>query len=136
MSDKELFFSTLKSVIARAGASYLREGTIPRDILLGLYSILGDIVVRALDIVDRRKVIRARQLGGKKREVFLVTGSNRSKYTVRKHYCTCPAFKFQVVRGSALTCKHLLAVALAESCHLTKQYKITKKEMSKYLKRV
>ena len=73
---------------------YRTEGSIPREILVGLHSILGDVVISALDLVDRRSVYLLSESEGP-RAVYLVQGSRGVKYNVKKfsHYCSCPSFQ-------------------------------------------
>jgi len=140
MQDRDLIFNTLRELINSAGEQYRGEGTIPRSLLIALYSVVGDCLSPALDIVDRRGVSRLRERGSDEErrfgDVYLVEGSKGTKYCVKKyaHHCSCPAFQFQVVTGKFLTCKHLLALAISDSCGVTKLLKISRTELKSYLK--
>jgi len=137
MTDRQVLLDTVKSIIQQIGTEYKAKRNVPRHLLIGLYSILGDQVHSALDIVDRAGVIRLNQFGGG-RYLYQVKGNRGVKYSIFKSssFCNCPAFQYQVLEGKELICKHLLALAIAEACKTTKQYTITKQEMKECLKQI
>jgi predicted nucleic acid-binding Zn finger protein len=137
MTDRQVLLETVRSVIQQIGDEYKVNPNVPRHLLIDLYSILGDQVYSALDIVDRRGVIRIGQFGGG-REHYQVKGNRGVKYSLIKStsFCNCPAFQYKVLEGKELMCKHLLALAIAEACSTTKQYTITKQEMREYLRQI
>jgi len=137
MSDTKIILETIRDLIKQIGSEYQEKKNIPRHLLLDLYSILGEQLYAALDIVDRKGVIRISQFGGG-RELYQVKGNSGAKYSLVKatSFCNCPAFQYQVLEGKELFCKHLLALAIAESCKTTKQYTVTKQEMREYLRQI
>lgn len=137
MCEKKVILDTIRSIIQQIGIKFSEEGSVPRHLLVALYSILGDQVNAALDIVDRKGVIRISQFGGG-REIYKVQGSRGVKYSVLSsvHFCDCPAFQFRVVEEKDLMCKHILALAIAQACCTVKQYTVTRQEMRTYLKQI
>jgi len=139
MSERFNIFQVAAALIQQAGESYRREGNISKNLWVSLHSLFGDLLRSALDIVDRKRVIRLQRLGAANQslKLYMVKGHSNAKYFLKKHahFCSCPAFKYQVVGGSALTCKHLLALALAEACDIVVDHKLQQREMMMFLKK-
>ena len=87
---------------------------LPSELYIGLYSVFGNLLAAALEILDRQGVIvfSARDSG---RKVAVVAGSSGLRYTLslRGQHCPCPAYQYTVMGGrGASHCKHMLALRL------------------------
>ncbi|CAM6096784.1 unnamed protein product [Calypogeia fissa] len=89
-----------------------------------LYFLFNKNLEKALRILDNRGVTRitANPSG---RVVFQVTAESKGlgQYVCfPDHFCSCPAYHFEVVsRGQQLCCKHQLAARLANSLNICKE---------------
>ncbi|ESP05093.1 hypothetical protein LOTGIDRAFT_103136, partial [Lottia gigantea] len=85
----------------------------------------------ALELIDNESVTLLTSPSG--REVYQVVGSAGTKYYtcfISSHYCSCPAFRFSVLKKEDyLLCKHLLAIKLSEAMEKVKRNPITDNEM-------
>lgn len=85
--------------------------------MLQLRALFGDLLDRALDVLDRAAAITCyRPASGVQRQLLEVAGSTAGtvyKLLPDTNYCGCSAFKYQVLLGGRLTCKHVLACKLA-----------------------
>lgn len=83
--------------------------------LLELHGLFGDILDRALDLVDRNQ-IKLYIPASKNRQLLEVCGQNGATYKFfpNINYCPCKAFKHSVLATrTEYTCKHVLAARLA-----------------------
>lgn len=99
--------------------------TVLADDLLQLRALFGDLLERALDILDRCNVVAVGGAGGLicfrpptgDRCVIGVPGSQAGvvyKLLRDTNYCCCSSFRYQVLLGTQqFTCKHVLAGKLA-----------------------
>lgn len=91
--------------------------------LIQLYSVYGDIAEKALALLEESSFV-CFSTENKKLKIFQMKGSSGTNYTLYPNinFCECSAFKYQVCRNEPLylTCKHRLAIQLAE---ITGQFK-------------
>ncbi|CRK96762.1 CLUMA_CG009910, isoform A [Clunio marinus] len=83
--------------------------------LLSLSDLLGEVVERALDLVDNNttiKLFRSQQTG---REIFELHGERIYHFFPKLPYCVCRSFHSQVIRGEEYCCKHYLAARIAKA---------------------
>lgn len=84
--------------------------------ILKLSYLLGEVVDRALDLIDNTqiKLYRSEQSG---RELFEVPATEPQTLIYRLFpkipYCSCRSFYIQVVQGDEYCCKHYLATRIA-----------------------
>uniref|UniRef100_T1JE24 SWIM-type domain-containing protein n=1 Tax=Strigamia maritima TaxID=126957 RepID=T1JE24_STRMM len=108
------------------------------QVLSTLKCLFPRIGLGALDLVDNCKVEKL--IGAStKRSCFKVIGSSRTPYFcyISANYCSCPAFKYSVLRNEEnYTCKHVLAALLSDAMNLTKNREIPDKELSEILRQM
>lgn len=83
--------------------------------ILALNDLLGDVVEKALDLIDNTpiKLYRSQQSG---RELFEVQGLfKKYRFLPTLAYCNCTTFYQQVLRGEEYCCKHYLAGRIAKA---------------------
>lgn len=84
--------------------------------ILALSELLGEVVERALDLVDNTpiKLYKSEQTG---RELFEIVGVDRQVYRFFPNlpFCSCRSFTRQVIKGEEYCCKHYLAARIARS---------------------
>lgn len=106
-----------------------KAGALSDDSLLALHAVFQQNLVPALDLVERGAVTKYVCSSG--RQLYLVVGSTGNQYVCfgSSSYCSCPSFVYSVLaRGSALLCKHQLAVQLARATHQCKQVEVSGEE--------
>ena len=89
----------------------------------GLYSIFGDTVTAALDILDRNK-LTVYEGEMSERRCGVVVGSSGLTHVLllSGQYCSCPSYQYSALRDPGqIYCKHLLAaqLGLALGCVVT-----------------
>jgi predicted nucleic acid-binding Zn finger protein len=102
--------------------------------ILALNDLLGEVVERSLDLLDTTEVKLYRsQLT--ERELFEIT-SQQTVYRLfpKINFCTCPAFKNQVLPGEEFCCKHYLAAHFARALGKVKVIEKPDKEFRNLLK--
>lgn len=80
-----------------------------------LHGLFGNILERALDLVDRNQ-IKIYTPTSRNRQLVEIFGQNGAVYKLfpNINYCPCKAFKnFVLLTTSEYTCKHVLATRLA-----------------------
>lgn len=84
--------------------------------VVSLSDLLGEVVDRALDLVDNTpvKLLRSQQTG---RELFEIKGSGNQVYHFFPGlpYCNCRSFAQQVIKGEEYCCKHYIAARIARA---------------------
>lgn len=84
--------------------------------LVSLSDLLGEVVDRALDLVDNTpiKLLRSQQTG---RELFEIKGSGSQVYHFFPGlpYCNCRSYAQQVIKGEEYCCKHYIAARIARA---------------------
>ncbi|CEP02755.1 hypothetical protein PBRA_002722 [Plasmodiophora brassicae] len=79
------------------------------------FVVPGNILERAVDIVDGRGIERVRSVSGG--QAFRVRGTRPYRCTSR--HCSCPAFNnIVVLHATAAYCKHQIAAMIADTLHL------------------
>ena len=122
----------LKSVKKRCSDG---ERTINSDDLLALNNLCGQMVLQALDLVDKSSIKLSSCPSGRK--VYEVLGSSKSTYVclTTSNFCSCLSFQYSVLmRGDSLMCKHLLAVHIADAVGMVTQQTVSDQDMSEMLK--
>lgn len=85
--------------------------------LLSLHSVFGDVLERALGILEKYPIFVAYKIKYNPRTLIEIPGEHDRCYRVfpRINYCPCPSFKHQVLeRKAQVLCKHVLAARLAQ----------------------
>lgn len=90
--------------------------------------LIGEVVERALNIIDTKTITLYRSTSKGNREIFEITGTNSEcyKFFPNLNYCPCKAFKHQVLKQKEFMCKHVLAAKIASI--LNKVTVVEKKE--------
>lgn len=90
--------------------------------------LIGEVVERALNIIDTKTITLYRSASKGNREIIEITGTNSEcyKFFPNLNYCPCKAYKHQVLKQKEFMCKHVLAAKIASI--LNKVTVIEKKE--------
>lgn len=85
--------------------------------LIQLHSVYGEIAEKALVLLEESSFV-CFTTENQKLKLYQMTGSSGTNYILYPNinFCECSAFKYQVCRNEPLylTCKHRLAIQLAE----------------------
>lgn len=80
--------------------------------LLSLHSVFGNVLQRALDILEKHPTFVAYTTANKLRVLIEINGENDRCYRIfpKINYCPCLAFKHHVLeKKTQICCKHILA---------------------------
>eukprot|EP00474_Spongospora_subterranea_P009433 CRZ09891.1 hypothetical protein [Spongospora subterranea] len=90
-----------------------REGSDIDNLTMLKYLIPGNVLARALEIVDSDAIER---INSKTASAYRVYGSRSTPYRCTKRCCSCPAFLHTVILNEqSHFCKHQLAAIIAEA---------------------
>lgn len=106
--------------------SVKENGKFSDEMLQGLHDVFGEVFVKATEILESGVVIRYETPNGV-RVLFKVT-NKKETYTLfdNINFCYCSMFAQEVlVNQNLLTCKHVLAVRLAEISDQVEVNKLT-----------
>ena len=132
IADKTV--SRLMVTVSEIYAKEEKPKTIPKDLMLSLYSVFGAALNSALDLIDRSSVTVMKS-GESGREVIKVLGSRGINYTLLTgvHYCPCPSYQYSVIGRGDRTCKHLLAASLAIAMGRTNTETVLDHDINQFL---
>jgi predicted nucleic acid-binding Zn finger protein len=102
------------------------------DLILALSDLLGEVVERALDVVDNTPIKLFQSPTG--REVFEVN----SNYLLFPNlpFCTCRSYHNQVLTRDEYCCKHYIATRIARALNKVEIVEKDIYEFRKLLKRI
>lgn len=121
--DSVLVVQGLLSVVKE---EYNSKGQLSTEVLHSLYTVHGQSLLNALDLIDSKKITITTSTSG--RWLYQVTGSFGTPYVCLPNsiFCQCPAFKYSVVKRSEnLMCKHVLAAWLASAMGVAEKKEVS-----------
>ena len=112
------------------------QNVISDELLSDLFFLFQTPLEHALDLIDKEAVTRLVNRVCSGHFVFQVTGSSGATYTcfAESNYCTCPFYKFSVLRKEEFVmCKHSIAARLSLCLDAYKDVEVTPAEIAKLL---
>lgn len=104
--------------------------------ILALSDLLGEVVERALDLIDNTH-IKLYRSSHSRRELFEIKGSDRSYRLFPKlPYCNCRSFFKQVIQGDEYCCKHYIATRVGKALGKVEIIETPLLEFRKLLKKI
>lgn len=106
------------------------------DEILALSDLLGEVVERALDVIENTpiKLIRSTYSG---REIFEIQGYLRTyRFFPKLPFCNCRSFYNQVVQGEEYCCKHYIAARIAKALRKVEIVELSSFNFKKFLLRI
>lgn len=82
---------------------------------MALSDLLGEVVERALDLIDSTEIKLYRSVHSS-RELFEIQGETAVyRFFPKLPFCSCRAFIKQVITGEEYCCKHYIAARIAKA---------------------
>ena len=120
----------------RAAAAKPVRNLISDQLLSNLHFTLQTPLEHALDLVDKESVTRLVNRSCPEHFVFQVVGNSGTIYTCFPEtiFCTCPFFKFSVLRKEDFVmCKHVIAARLSLCLNACKDVEAASNDLAKLL---
>eukprot|EP00761_Pharyngomonas_kirbyi_P007414 gb/GECH01007424.1/.p1 GENE.gb/GECH01007424.1/~~gb/GECH01007424.1/.p1 ORF type:complete len:142 (+),score=27.89 gb/GECH01007424.1/:1-426(+) len=110
------------------------EPKLSKENLIELHFLFENHLPDALNIVEKRQVVKITAKPSE-RSCWKVMGrSNRKYICLSNTYCSCPGFTYgHVKKQNSIYCKHLLAVRIADSIGIWESETVTDMELSQML---
>ncbi|KAK9886410.1 hypothetical protein WA026_016689 [Henosepilachna vigintioctopunctata] len=135
MNETFSFVMPLAFECLREAVQYYRiHQKFTEDHLDSLFDFYGNIFEGAIELLENYKITQYQTEDGLSK-VYKV-GNKKEQYTVYENinFCYCPVFRYQVLElHNCLTCKHILAVTVADAMGIVIKEIVTPSQMVEFL---
>jgi hypothetical protein len=104
--------------------------------ILALSTVLGEVLERALDLVDNTKIklLRSQHSSRELFEIKSESGTQIYRFFPNLPFCVCRSFSRQVIQSEEFCCKHYLAARIARALGKVEVFEHSRLDFRKILK--